>query len=153
MRRIANERALLPLSTLSRAPPGSLCCRARPRGLPRLYLLEYSYDCAPLNFLLRPRCRKVKRGDRDAGEQELEQERERRARRTWLDGPGVSRLPESQVRVKAGQPGQAHAPAPAAAAQLPSPARPRLCECAFSECHLRTPHARDRGGDSGGARA
>lgn len=41
----------------------------------------------------------------------------------------------------------------AAAAQQPSAARPRLWGCAFSESHLRTPHARDREGGSGGVGA
>lgn len=43
--------------------------RATPRA-PRLCLPEYSYSCAPLNFLVGRRRRGVKPGTRDTGEEE-----------------------------------------------------------------------------------
>lgn len=46
----ANCKQTLPASPhlLSGAPPASPVRRARPRGLPRLYLLQYSYSCTQL---------------------------------------------------------------------------------------------------------
>lgn len=94
-RQIASELPLLPLPTLSGATRVASPPRATPRA-PAIVSSGVQLQLRSANFLLGPRRRKVKRGDRDAGEQEPGRESERRGRRTWLGGPGVNGLPESR---------------------------------------------------------
>lgn len=121
------------------APPASPLQCERPRGLRRLYLPEYSSDCAQLNFLLGQRRRREKPGDRDAGGGEkLGRQSERRGRRTGPGGRAVQGLPQPRVAVqKAGPPRR---PPPRRGRRSSArPPRPQLCGCAIAECHPRTP--------------